>query len=156
MTKRRIITFVGWILASLILVAGIRMLPQKSIIAETNSAILVSAAASLKDSLTEIRQSYQKVKTNITINHNFGASGTLLQQIVNGAPADVFISAAQKQMNELQQKNLILPETRRNLLTNTVVLIVPKSSNKVTKFRGLTSANVKRIAVGEPRSVPVG
>lgn len=156
MTKRRIIVFVGWILVSLILVVGIRILTQKLLIAETNSTILVSAATSLKDSLEEIRQSYQKVKPNVTVNHNFGASGTLLQQIVNGAPVDVFISAAQKQMNELQQKNLILPETRRNLLTNSVVLIVPKSSNKVTNFRGLTSANIKRIAVGEPRSVPVG
>ena len=156
MTKRRIIAFIGWILAALILVVGIGALPQKPIAAQGNSTILISAAASLKDSLGEIKQAYQKAKPNVTVNYNFGASGTLLQQIASGAPADVFISAGQKQMNELQQKSLIVPETRRNLLTNSVVLIVPKNSNTVTNFRGLTSANVKRIAVGEPRSTPVG
>lgn len=156
MTKRRIIAFIGWILAALILVVGIGMVNQKPIAAQGNTTILVSAAASLKDSLEEIKQAYQKVKPNVTVTYNFAASGTLQQQIENGAPADVFISAAQKQMNELQQKNLILPETRRNLLTNTVVLIAPKNSNTVTSFKGLTSPNVKRIAVGEPRSVPVG
>lgn len=156
MTKRRIIAFIGWILAALILVVGIGVMNQKSLIAKSNSTILISAAASLKDSLEEIKQAYQKTKPNVRVTYNFGASGTLLQQIQNGAPADVFISAAQKQMNELQQKNLILPETRRNLLTNSVVLIVPKNSNTVTSFKGLTSPNFKRIAVGEPRSVPVG
>ncbi|MGA9377772.1 MAG: molybdate ABC transporter substrate-binding protein [Phormidium sp.] len=156
MTKRRFIAFIGWILAALILVVGIGALPQKPIAAQGNSTILVSAAASLKDSLGEIKQAYQKVKPNVTVTYNFGASGTLLQQIASGARADVFISAAQKQMNELQQKNLIVPETKRNLLTNSVVLIVPKNSTTVTSFKSLTSPNVKRIAVGEPRSVPVG
>lgn len=156
MTKRRIIAFIGWILAALILVVGIGALPQKPIAAQGNSKILVSAAASLKDSLGEIKQAYQKVNPNVTVTYNLGASGTLLQQIASGAPADVFISAAQKQMNELQQKNLIVPETKRNLLTNSVVLIVPKNSTTVTSFKSLTSPNVKRIAVGEPRSVPVG
>jgi len=156
MTKRRTIAFLGWILAALILVVGIGVVNQKPIAAQGNSTILVSAAASLKDALDEIKQAYQKVKPNVTVTYNLGASGTLQQQIENGAPADVFISAAQKQMNDLQQKGLIVPETRRNLLTNTVVLIVPQNSTTVTSFKGLTSANVKRIAVGEPRSVPVG
>lgn len=156
MTKKSIIAFIGCILAAFILVVGIEALNQQIIIAQGNSTILVSAAASLKDALEEIKQSYQKAKPNVAVNYNFGASGALVQQIENGAPADIFISAAQKQMNDLQQKNLILPETRRNLLTNTVVLVAPKNSNTVTSFKGLTSANVKRIAVGEPRSVPVG
>jgi molybdate transport system substrate-binding protein len=156
MTKKRIISFMGWLLATLILIVGIGVLNQKPFIAQSNPTILVSAATTLKDSLAEIKQYYQKVKPNVTVNYNFAASGTLLQQIENGAPVDVFISAAQKQMNELQQKSLILLETRRNLLTNSVVLIVPKNSNTVTSFKGLTSPNVKRIAVGEPRSTPIG
>lgn len=156
MTKRRIIAFIGWILAALILVVGFEVLNQKPLTAQINSTILVSAAASLKDALEEVKQSYQKFKSNAAVNYNFAASGTLQRQIENGAPADVFISAAQKQMDELQQKNLILPETRRNLLTNSIVLVVPKNSNTVATFRGLTSPNVKRIAVGEPRSVPAG
>lgn len=143
-------------LAALILVVVVRAFNQQPIMVQTNSTLLISAAASLKDSLEEVKQSYQKIKSKVTVNYNFGASGTLQQQIENGAPADVFISAAQKQMNELQQKNLILPETRRNLLTNSIVLVVPKDSNTVSNFRSLASPKVKRIAVGEPRSVPVG
>jgi len=156
MTKRRIIPFLAWVLAALIFAIGIRVLYQQPSVAQTNSNLLVSAAASLKESLDEVKQAYQKVKSNVTVSYNFGASGTLQQQIENGAPADVFISAAQKQMDALQQKDLILPDTRRNLLTNTIVLIVPQNSTGVTSFKSLTSANVKRIAVGEPRSVPVG
>ena len=78
------------------------------------------------------------------------------QQIENGAPADVFISAGKKQMDVLQEKGLILSDTRRNLLTNRLVLIVPINSSEVSNFRQLTNAKVKRIAVGEPRSVPAG
>lgn len=156
MNKRRILIFMGWILVVLILLVSIHVFHQQVRVTQLKSKILVSAAASLKDSLEEVKQAYQQNKPNVTVNYNFGASGTLLQQITNGASADVFISAAQKQMNELQQKNLILSETRGNLLTNSVVLIAPKNSNNFTSFKSLTSPNVKRIAVGEPRSVPVG
>jgi molybdate transport system substrate-binding protein len=80
----------------------------------------------------------------------------LQQQIENGAPADIFVSAAQKQMDALESKNLILKDTRRNLLTNRLVLIVPKTSSSITDFTQLTGSNIKKIAIGEPKSVPVG
>lgn len=156
MKKRRILSFLGWIFTALILAIGIKLIQPSPIAAQGNTTVLVSAAASLQDALDEIKPVYRQVKPNVTVNYNYGASGALQQQIENGAPADIFISAAAKQMDALQQKNLIFPDTRRNLVTNSVVLIVPKNSIGVTSFRSLTSSNVKRIAIGEPRSVPAG
>lgn len=156
MKKKQIITFLFWIFITLILTIRIRVINQTPISAQTNSNLLVSAAASLKEALEEIKPAYQKINPKVAVNYNFGASGTLQQQIENGAPADIFFSAAKKQMDALQEKNLIVPETRRNLLTNRLVLIVPKNSTGVTSFRNLTDAKIKRIAVGEPRSVPAG
>lgn len=121
-----------------------------------NTNLLVSAAASLKESLEEIAPLYLQTHENISIKYNFGASGALQQQIENGAPVDIFVSAAQKQMDALQSKGLLLTDTRRNILSNGLVLIVPKNSSGITNFRQLTSSNVKRISIGEPRSVPVG
>lgn len=118
--------------------------------------LTVSAAASLKDSMNEIKQLYIKKHSNVTITYNFGASGTLQQQIEQGAPVDIFISAAVKQMNLLKDKNLLVNTTVKNLLKNDIVLIVPKNSTKVKNFDDLTDDNVKKVALGEPKSVPVG
>lgn len=156
MKKRRLVTFLATILMTLILTIGIRVINQTPLLAQTNSSLLVSAAASLKEALEEIKPAYQQIHSKVAVNYNFGASGTLQQQIENGAPADIFFSAAKKQMDALQEKNLIIPETRRNVLTNNLVLIVPKNSTGITSFRNLTDAKIKRIAVGEPRSVPAG
>lgn len=123
----------------------------------TNTTLLVSAASSLQESLEEIKLLFQQSEANITINYNFGSSGALQQQIENGAAVDIFIAAAKQQMDALQQKGLILTNSRRNLLTNHLALIVPASSNlPITSFKQLVNSYVKRVAVGEPRSVPVG
>jgi molybdate transport system substrate-binding protein len=156
MRRKHLIAFIAWLLLALGLTVGVKVFYQSSAMAQANTNLMVSAAASLKDSLAQVGQSYRQVKSNIAVNYNFGASGALQRQIENGAPADIFISASPKQMDVLQQKNLIIANTRRNLLTNRVVLIVPKNSTVITSFRGLTAANVKRIAIGEPRSVPAG
>lgn len=124
---------------------------------ETEPANLkVSAAASLKDAMADIKQLYRQEHPNATITYNFGSSGSLQQQIEQGAPIDVFISAASKQMNTLQKKGLLIDNTRKNLLTNKVVLIAPKNATNVSGFKDLTSPSVKKIALGEPTSVPVG
>lgn len=151
---KRFLTFVALIVVTaIILSGGAIFFKQPSVEAQSNSKLLVSAAASLKDSLQEIKPLYQKKQQ--AINYNFAASGALQQQIENGAPVDVFISAAEKQMNALESKGLILTDTRRNLLTNRLVLIVPNNSSNIT-FKQLTEPQVKRIAIGEPRSVPAG
>lgn len=120
-------------------------------------SLLIGAAASLQQVLQEITPLYQTKVTNQKLDYNFAASGTLQQQIEQGAPIDVFISAATKQIDALQQKNLLLAGTQRNLLTNRLVLITPKQGAIALKdFRELVNPDIKRIAIGEPRSVPAG
>lgn len=119
-------------------------------------SLTVSAAASLKDAMEEIKTAYTTQKPNVTITYNFGSSGSLQQQIEQGAAVDLFLSAATKQMDALQEKGLILEGTRKNFLENKIVLVAPADSAKVTKFEDLTSADVKNIGLGQPDSVPVG
>ncbi len=156
-TKRQIFAFICGIVATFILASGLRLFASPPVMAQANDSLIVSAAISLKDALQEVQSLYQQTHQNVNIKDNFGASGALQQQIENGAPVDVFVSAGQKQMDILQQKGFLLTETRRNLLTNRLVLIVPKNSSLgITSFRQLTNSSVKKIAVGEPRSVPAG
>jgi len=118
--------------------------------------LLISAAASVTDAMEEVGNLYTQQQPNTTIQHNFGSSGALQQQIEQGAPADIFLSAAQRQMDALEEQDLILPETRKNLLQNTIVLIVPRDGETVNSFSDLNSGNISRIAVGEFESVPAG
>jgi molybdate transport system substrate-binding protein len=117
----------------------------------------ISAASSLTNALNEINRAYTALKPWVTITPNYGSSGTLQTQIENGAPCDVFLSAATANMDALQAEGLILSLSRLNLLTNKIVLIVPKNSTLgLTSFMDLTLSKVKLIAVGDPKSVPAG
>ena len=117
----------------------------------------VSAAVSMKDALAEIQKNYQAKNPNVKILFNLGASGSLQKQIEQGAPADIFISAAPKQMNELQEKNLVKKETRKNFVDNKLVVVVPKDSKlTIAKYEDLTQDAVKKIALGETAVVPAG
>ena len=121
-----------------------------------NKDILVLAAASLTDVLTELANNY-KTETGTTVTFSFASSGALQTQIEAGSPADIFFSAAQKQMDALQEKDLIDTDTRKDLLENKVVLISPTNSNlNIKSFTDMTNANVTKIGLGEPKSVPVG
>lgn len=123
----------------------------------TPQTLTVSAAASLTDVMEEIKGFYEE-KTVHTLVMNYGSSGALQQQIEQGAPADVFISAAQRQMDVLQEEGLILAESRVDLLENKVVLIIPVSGDnkEITDFNSLTTDSLKLLAIGEPESVPAG
>jgi molybdate transport system substrate-binding protein len=117
----------------------------------------ISAAASLTDALKEINSIYFQANSYVTIVPNFASSGTLQAQIQNGAPADVFVSAAASQMDNLQKGGLIINETRRDLLNNKVVMIVPGDSNLgLTSFKDLASDKVKKVAISDPKSSPAG
>lgn len=159
-SQRKLFYFITWlVITACILIAGASCKNQVSQTPQTNTNLLVSAAASLKETLEEIKPLYQQTQTNKNITYNFGASGALQQQIENGAPVDIFISASKKQMDALEAKNLLIKETRRNLLTNRLVLIVPKSSKSsvgLSDFRQLTDPKIKKIAIGELKSVPAG
>ena len=119
--------------------------------------LTVSAAASLQDALEAIAPQFSAAHPNIIVDHNFGASGALQQQIEQGAPVDVFFPAAAQQMDALVEKELILSGSRQTLLTNTLVLIAPLTSSlNITDLSQLKTADISRFAVGEFRSVPAG
>lgn len=121
-----------------------------------SNSLTVSAAVSLQNVLEEVKQDYAKLQPKVKIIYNFGASGALQQQIEQGADVDIFISAAAKQMDALQSKNLLLSGTRKNLLGNQVVLIVPNNTQGISSFTDLQSDRITKIALGEPNSVPAG
>jgi molybdate transport system substrate-binding protein len=117
----------------------------------------VSAAASLTDALTEINALYMRKHKNVIITPNFASSGTLQKQIEQGAPCDLFISAAADQMDALERADLLLGGTRKNILKNRVVLVVPDDSTLgIASFADLVREEVKKIAIGDPKSVPAG
>lgn len=117
----------------------------------------ISAAVSLKDALNEIYKNYQVKNPNVKIAFNLGASGSLQKQIEQGAPADIFISAAPKQMNELQEKKLLKEGTRKNLVENKLVVVVAKDSKlNITKYEDLVDPSIKNLAIGETEVVPAG
>ncbi|MBC8014875.1 MAG: molybdate ABC transporter substrate-binding protein [Sporomusaceae bacterium] len=119
--------------------------------------LTVSAAVSLRDVLAEIQNHYQVKHSAVKINFNLGASGSLQKQIEEGAPVDIFISAAAKQMDDLEKKSLIKKETRKNLVENQLVLIVPRNSLlQLASFEDLSKGEVKQFAMGVPESVPAG
>jgi molybdate transport system substrate-binding protein len=154
MKRRQCLAFLGIALANVLLGLGLQLVTPEP--AQAKSSLLISAAASLKDVLQEIKPLYQKKNSSVNLTFNFGASGALLQQIVQGAPVDVFISAGKSQMDSLNQKGELLPGTLTNLANNRLVLITPKGSKSVARFASLKQPEVKRISIGEPRSVPAG
>ena len=118
--------------------------------------IIVSAAASMQDVLQEIAAVYHQKHPQAKITFNFGSSGSLQHQIEQGAPIDLFISAAPQQMDRLERQELLLKETRQNLVKNQMVLVVSKSDRATNSFTDLDKQSVEKIALGEPNSVPAG
>ncbi|MBU7315674.1 molybdate ABC transporter substrate-binding protein [Paenibacillus oleatilyticus] len=119
--------------------------------------LTVSAAASLTDALKEIQTTYESKNAGIKLNFNFGASGALQQQIEQGAPADVFLSAAAKNMKALVDKQLVDAAQQKNLLVNELVVVVPEGGQaQVGTVDDLAKPEVKHVAIGEPESVPAG
>lgn len=128
--------------------------------------LIVFAAASMTETMNQIKELYEAKNPNIKITYNFDSSGTLLKQIVAGADCDLFISAAQKQMNNLDSSkkgddnpdgnDFVLQGTRINLLENKVALAVPDGNPKDIKtFSDLTTDKLSLLAIGNS-DVPVG
>lgn len=118
--------------------------------------LTVSAAISLKDALDEISKAYAAKHPGTTIAFNYGGSGTLQHQIEQGAPVDIFFSAAENNMDSLESKGLLIAGTRRDLVRNTLVLVAPSDTSNVKGFSDLTKPAVKTIALGEAATVPAG
>lgn len=119
--------------------------------------ITVSAAASLTESINEIKALFEKANPGVTVVANYAASGPLLKQIQQGAPVDVFISANQKFMNVAAKENLMAEGTRIDVVANDLVIAVPAGNPaKVTDLASLKQGAAKRIGLGNPDSVPAG
>ncbi len=157
--KKQALSIVAGLLAAALLAAGCGGGAKQAQPAPAAQPVElnISAAVSMKDALTEIQANYQKKSPNVKLVYNLGASGALQKQIEQGAPADIFISAAPKQMNELDAKNLINKATRKNLVENKLVLVVPENSTLgLSKFEDITAAKVQKLAMGETATVPAG
>lgn len=117
----------------------------------------VSAALGLKEALLDIQKEYEQSHPTLKIVYNLAAAGVLASQIEQGAPADVFISAANKQVDDLAKKNLIDAASRKDLVSNKLVLIVSKDSSlELTGFPDLVKTSVARYGLGNPKTVPAG
>ena len=124
--------------------------------ARKDREILVSAAISLKNAFEEIGPLYER-QTGIRVRLNLGASGLLQKQIEGGAPADIYASAGERQMDELQSGGWIIDDTRSTLVRNSLVLIIPANAQiQLDSFEDLAGSGVTRIAIGNPKTVPAG
>lgn len=124
--------------------------------AAEESELVVSAAASLKDVLDDAITAFAAAHPGTTIRLNVGASGQLAQQILAGAPADVFISADPKWVDKLIEANAGEAAHRRPLAGNELVLIAPVDEERALALEDLADETVARVAVGDPKLVPAG
>ena len=119
--------------------------------------VTLSVAISLKGVTEELGRAFMASHPGVTLRYNFGASGDLQKQIEAGAPIDVFLSAAQRQMDELERQKLIVAASRRAFASNVLTVIKPADSRiDIAKPADLLDARVGRIVIGSPKTVPVG
>lgn len=118
--------------------------------------LTVSAAASLADALRETGSRFEAANPGVSLRWNFAASGVLVQQILQGAPVDVFLSADPATMDRGIAGQAIDASTRRDIARNTLVLVAPAGSAAPRALADLARADVKRIAIGKPATVPAG
>ncbi len=145
----------------------ITVLPHAVSAANTEKKVVVFAAASMTESMNRIAELYKEIAPDVSIVYNFDSSGTLKTQIQQGADCDIFISAGQKQMNQIdiaadsavntEKLDEVMPGTRFNIVANQVVLIVPKGKNSkgINDFGDLVTEKVSLVALGNS-DVPVG
>jgi molybdate transport system substrate-binding protein len=123
----------------------------------TAQQITVSAAASLTNVLKDLGARYEAAKPGVKLQYNFAASGVLIQQIAQGAPVDLFISADEETLAKGVEQKLLDGASRKDIASNQVVLIVPATGGvPVSSLASLTTDPVKHIAMGKLASVPVG
>lgn len=117
----------------------------------------LSVAISMKEAVETLGRQFMQSHSGVILRYNFGSSGELQKQIEAGAPVDLFISAAQRQMDELEQKGLISTASRRVFARNVLTVIKPAGSAlDISKPADLVGPKVQRIVIGNPKTVPVG
>ena len=115
----------------------------------------ISAAASLQEAMVELEKEFKNINPDVKLTVNLGSSGSLMQQIQEGAPCDLFISAGAKQMDALVKDGTVEKDAVKTLLTNDLVLVAAKGE-KVDSLDALKTDDVEKIAIGDPESVPAG
>ena len=119
--------------------------------------VTLSVAISLKEVTEDLGRTFMASHSGVTLRYNFGASGDLQKQIEAGAPVDVFLSAAQRQMDDLEKQKLIVASTRRAFARNVLVVVKPADSSvDLSKVNDLLESRVVHIAIGNPKTVPAG
>lgn len=139
----------GFLLLALLIVPQVAQADQRTTLA-------VCAAMSLKDAMTELKDRYETRHPEMMLEINFASSGALQKQIEQGAPAELFLSAGQTQMDALEAQNLIVKQSRCDLLGNVLVLIVAKEKQQQIKGFDDLVKNASNFAMGHPESVPAG
>jgi molybdate transport system substrate-binding protein len=157
MKRRHFITLSAWGCAASVIGCGsISTFPSAAPDSSTPVKLTLSAAASVQAALGEIQALYGRAAPHVTLTYNLGSSGSLAQQIRQGAPSDVFLSASPHWMDALEAQGQIWPDSRRDLLQNALVLIVPLGQTTIAAFTDLSGDSVRKVAMGEPESVPAG
>jgi molybdate transport system substrate-binding protein len=142
--------------ACLILISMLSTPAMLSAAEKPREEVLVGAAASLKEVLEELAPAFEKKHPELRVNFQLAASGALQQQIEQGAPMDVFISAAEGPVKILSDKGLLVPGSVKTILSNELVLITPANQPGPQTLADLKNPTYKRIAIGESRTVPAG
>lgn len=140
-----------------VMVFGLFSFAPQASAADAPWTIIISAAASLTNVMQALAKDFEQRHPAVTITCNFGATGDLLAQMSQGAPVDIFASASARHMDQAQKKGLIVPESRKTFAANTLVLAKPAGTTIPLRGLGdLTSAQVERIGIGKPETVPAG
>ncbi|MFD2923905.1 molybdate ABC transporter substrate-binding protein [Halobacillus naozhouensis] len=151
MQRKLIILFLGLVLA---LFAGCSNTPGQE---QDTTELTISAASSLTDAMKEIKTTYESQNKDVTLTFNFAGSGKLAQQIQQGAPLDVFLSANQKWMDKLEKQQFILKETRFSFTGNSLVLITKQNRHfDFSSIQSIQLSDEEQLALGDPASVPGG
>ena len=147
----------SWSTRARVALAGVVALAAGWVTPAGAQELTLSVAISMKEAIETVGRSFAQSRPGLTLRYNFGASGDLQKQIEAGAPIDVFVSAATRQMDELERKGLILPDTRHAFARNVLVVVKPADSAlDLTAVGDLLDARVTRVAIGNPRTVPAG
>lgn len=116
-----------------------------------------SVAVSMKDAIEELGRDFVRTRPGVTLRYNIGSSGELGKQIEAGAPVDLFVSAAERQMDELERAGLVVRGTRHVFTRNVLTVIVPLDAGvELARPAALLDAQVKRLVIGNPKTVPAG
>lgn len=150
-TRRLFFRRMSWLL---VLISAVLSATPPAVCAQE---LTLSVAISMKEAMEEVGRLFVQGRSAARLRFNFGGSGELQKQIEAGAPVDVFVSAADRQMNELDRKGLILPGSRRTFARNALSVVVPADTRiTISRAGDLVQPLVQRIAIGNPKTVPAG